>query len=301
MSGQILNSAIDQVKNNQAGYATTSKSVGALDLLHGGLNGILPNVAKEDNGVIHGNWISNTPDTTGMVHAVLLDYPKFFDFCGDEISISLRSKLSNLISAHSETIEGINDTYGWDFDDTTKVGRTGESIHVVNNATLTATEPQMGFTEKLGLPIRDLLMFIGRYGLMDVYSGTNLAKLLPNYQPTPWTQDMQSFSMLVYEVDATGTIVKNAQIVANMMPKSAGEFTMKKDINAGKETRKYSIAFTGFGIRGQEVIAVAQAYVNEISASTKDALLTKALYQAPIPQVTSGAISGTLGTTTANL
>ncbi len=298
-TGQILKNSVDSLKNSQAGYATT-KGVG-LDLQYGGLNGILPNIAKVEGGVVYGSWISNTPDTTGMVHAVLLDYPKFFDYAGSDASKSLRSKLANFISAHSETIEGVNDTFNWEYDDSSKVGRTGESIHVVTNATLTPTEVTISATEKLGLPIRDLLTFIGRYGIMDPYTGSNLAHLLPNYVAGAWTLDKQSFSILVYELDPTGTIVKNAQIVSNMMPRTSGEFTMKKDINAGKEVRKYSIGFTGFGIRGLEVIQVAQTYVNEITKSTKDALLTKSLYQGPVDNLASTVINGTLQATAANL
>ena len=169
------------------------------------------------------------------------------------------------------------------------------------NATLTPTEVTISATEKLGLPIRDLLTFIGRYGIMDPYTGSNLAHLLPNYVAGAWTLDKQSFSILVYELDPTGTIVKNAQIVSNMMPRTSGEFTMKKDINAGKEVRKYSIGFTGFGIRGLEVIQVAQTYVNEITNSTKDALLTKSLYQGPVDNLSSTVINGTLKATAANL
>jgi hypothetical protein len=298
-TGQLLKNAVDSLKNNQAGYANT-KGVG-LDLQYGGLNGILPNIAKVEGGVVYGNWISNTPDTTGMVQAVLLDYPKFFDMAGSDASKSLRGKLANFISSHSETIEGVNDTFNWEFDDSSKVGRTGESIHIVSNATLTPTEVTISCTEKLGLPIRDLFTFIGRYGIMDVYSGSALAHLLPNYTPGAWTLDKQSFSILVYELDSTGTVVKNAQIVANMMARTSGEYTMKKDINGAKEVRKYSIGFTGFGIRGLEVIQVAQTYVNEVTKSTKDALLTKALYQGPVDNVGSNVINGTLKATAGNL
>lgn len=293
-TGQILKDAVDNVSGRINGYAN-NPNVKKLDIRHGGLNGILPNVAKLVNGAVHGAWISATPATTGITHAVLMDYPKMFDMCGAEASKVLRGKLSALISVHAETIEGINDTYNWDYDDSTKVGRTSESIHEVTNATIVPTEPSIAVTEKLGHDIRDLLTFIGRYGIMDPYTGSNLAYLLPNYVPgTPWTLDMKSFSILVYEADATGTVVQNAQIVANMMPRTSGEWTMKKDINSSKEVKKYNIGFTGFGIRGREVVQVAQTYLNEVVKATRDALMTKSLYQAPVDELKTGVINPTL-------
>lgn len=299
-TGQILKEAIDNISGRVQGYAYNPDAK-KLDIQHGGLNGVLPNVARVSNGTVHGAWISNTPATTGITHAVLLDYPKFFDMCGTEGSKVLRAKLSSFISLHSETIEGINDTFNWDFDDSVKVGRTGEAIHEVTNATLVPTEPTISVTEKLGHDIRDLFTFIGRYAIMDVYTGNHLAYLLPNYKPTAWTLDMKSFAILVYETDATGTVVNNAQIVANMMARTSGEYQMKKDINSSKEVKKYSIGFTGFGIRGQEVIKVAQTYLNEIVRTSRDALMTKSLYQAPVDEVKSGVIGGTLNGSTANL
>lgn len=298
-SGQILRNSLDSLRDTLGGYKSTSGS--SLDLQYGGLNGILPNVAKVDSGVVAGNWISSTPDTTGMVYATLIDYPKFFDYTGSDASKALRTKLANFISSHTEVIEGINDTLNVEFDDSTKVGRTGESIHTVTNVTLTPTEVTMTATEKLGLPIRDLLTFWIRYGLMDPYSGNALARLLPAYKPGAWTLDKQSMAIMVFEVDPTGSTVKNAQIVSNMMPRTSGEFTMKKDISAGKEVRRYSIGFTGFGVRGLEVIQVAQTYLDQINRSTRDALLTKSLYQGPVDNVASSVINGTLDKSNANI
>lgn len=298
-SGQILKNSLDSLKNTLGGYKSTGGD--SLDLQYGGLNGILPNIAKVESGVVGGNWISSTPDTTGMVYATLIDYPKFFDFAGSDASKALRTKLANFISSHTEVIEGINDTLSVEFDDSTKIGRTGESIHTVTNTTLTPTEVNMTVTEKLGLPIKDLLTFWIRYGLMDPYSGNALARLLPSYQPGAWTSDKQSMAIMVFEVDATGSTVKNAQIISNMMPRSSGEFTMKKDISAGKEVRRYSLGFTGFGIRGLEVIQSAQAYLDQINSSTKDALLTKSLYQGPVDNVSSAVINGTLDKSNANI
>lgn len=298
-SGQILKKAADSLKGQLHGYSISGGA--GLDLQYGGLNGILPNVAKLDSGVMAGNWISSTPDTTGMVYATLIDYPKFFDFAGSEASKVLRGRLANFISSHTEVIEGINDSYAVEFDDSTKVGRTGESVHIVSNATLTPTEVSMTATEKAGLPIRELLTFWIRYGLMDVYTGNALAKLLPNYVAGPWTLDKQAMSILVYEVDPTGATVKNAQIVANMMPRGSGEFTMKKDIAGAKEVRRYTIGFTGFGVRGLEVIKVAQTYLDQVNSSTRDALLTSSLYSGPVDAVASSVINGTLDKTNANM
>lgn len=300
-SGQILREAIDNVTGRVQGYAH-NPNVRKLDIRHGGLNGVLPNVAKVVNGAVHGAWISNTPATTGIAHVVLMDYPKMFDLCGPEASKVLRGKLSALVSLHAETFEGVNDTYNWDYDDSVKVGRTSESIHEVTNATIVPTEPTITVTEKLGHDIRDLLTFIGRYGIMDPYTGNHLAHLLPQFEPgIAWTLDMKSFSVMMYETDATGTVVNNAQIISNMMPRTSGEYVMKKDINSSKEVKKYNIGFTGFGVRGREVIQVAQTYLNQVVKASRDALMTKSLYSAPVDEVAQGVLDTTVINSTSNL
>lgn len=292
-SGQILNDAIDELGTRLPGY-TSNPSNPSLDLSHGGLNGILPNLAVVKDGVVYGSYISNTPQTTGMVHAFLLDYPKVFDMLSSDNSLKMRAKLSRWISHHVETIDGINDQINWDFDDSMKVGRTGESIHDVTNATLVPTEPTLGWTEKLGYDIRNMLTFIGRYGVMDPYTGGTLAPLLPGFERVAWTLDMKSFSIMVAELDATNSVVVNAQIVANMMARTNGELVLKKDPNSAKEVKKYSIPFTGFGIRGLEVVAVAQNYIDAMNKNHRDALLTKSVYQSQVDEVSSNVIPGTL-------
>lgn len=299
MSGQKLKDAIDNLAADLSGYGDSN--VESLDIRNGGLNGVLPSIAVTKDDVVFGNWISNTPAVSGRVHAVLLDYPKFFDMCGDGASKILRGKLSSFISTHSEVIEGINDSITWEYDDSTPIGSAGETIQQITNATITKTEPSITVTEKIGNPIRNLLTFIGRYGILDPYADTNLAFLLPNYEKVAWTLDMDSFSMMVYELDPTGTQVVEAQIVANMKPQSNGEYTLKKDVTASKEIRKYTIAFTGFGIRGNEVRARAQDYLDKLMESTKDALLTPSLYDKPVDELASDAITGTLYNTNQNL
>ena len=293
-TGQILKDALDTLNGRQEGFALNPDRK-ALDSREGGLHGILPGVAKVVDGVVYGKWISDTPETSGTVHVVLLDYPKMFDLCGSDSSKILRGKLSNIISLHLETLEGVVDNITWDFSDDLKIGGTGESIHDAVKATLAPTEPTMTFTEKLGGDIRNIFTFIGRYAVLDPYTQTSLAHLLPSFVAgMPWTLDMKSFSILVYEVDATGYTVMNAQIVANMMARNNGEYTLKKDLNSPKEVKKYSIPFTGFGVRGVEIIRLAQSYVNDLMKNSKDALLSKALYQGQVDELSPNVIKSGL-------
>lgn len=298
-SGQVLAKAIQELGDVE-GF---DSSVGgdALDLRYGGLNGILPNIGREVDGIMYGGWISNTPATTGIVHAVLIDYPKFFDMCGSEAATKLKGMLSALVSTHAEVIEGINDTTTLEYSDDAKIGYTQESVQQVIKAAMEVTSPSMTFTEKYGLPIRKLLTFIQRYGIADVYTQNNLAFLLPDYKKTPWLSNMQSFAIMVYETDPQGTIVTNAQIVANMMPMSTGEFVFKKDISSSKEVKKYTIQFTGFGIRGNDVITKAQTYVDAMMESTKAAFLSTSLYDGPVSGLSNSAIDGTLNKTNTQL
>lgn len=294
-SGQILKTAIDTLGARQDGFALNPNRQ-SLDTREGGLFGVLPGISKVVNGVVYGKWISDTPETTGTVHVVLLDAPGMFDLCGSDSARILRGKLSTIVSLHLETLEGVNDNITWDFGDELKIGGTGESIHDVTKATLTPTEPTLTFTEKLGGDIRNMFTFIGRYAMLDPYTQTSLAHLLPGFTPgMAWTLDMKSFAILVYEVDATGYTVMNAQIVANMMPRNNAEWTLKKDLNSPKEIKKYSIPFTGFGVRGLEVINLAQKYVNETMKNSKDALTTKSLYQGYVDELAPSVVkSGNL-------
>ena len=300
-SGQRLKDSLDQLGVRQAGYSLNPNNP-SLNLAHGGLFGALPNIAKIENGVVWGNWINNSPEVTGAVHVVLLDYPKGFDFTGSENSKLLRAKLSNFWTSHVETLEGIHDTTSWTFDDAIKIGGTGESIQDAVDAKLTPTEPSAGCTEKVGLEIRNIFYFINRYFIMDEYTQKPLAPILPNYDNrVPWTLDIKSFSILVWELDGSGARVKNAQIVANMMYKDGISFEYKKDPNSAKEVRKYNISFTGFGVRGAEVISVAQRYQDTMNRNTKDALLTRSLYSAPVDELAENVLNTSLRQTTNNL
>lgn len=300
-SGQTLKDAIDQLGVRQSGYSINPSNP-AVDLKHGGLFGVLPNIAKVENGVVYGNWINNTPEVQGQVYAILLDAPGGFAFTGSENAKFLRSKLSNFITSHAETIEGIHDTVEWTFDDAVKIGGTGESIQDSTDAKLTPTKPSIGTTEKIGLEIRNLFYFINRYFIRDEYTQKPLAPVLPNYdRRVPWLMNIKSFSILVWEVDASGARVKNAQIVANMMYESGISFEFKKDPTSAKEVRKYNISFTGFGIRGLEVVNVAQRYQDTMNQNAKDALLTRSLYQGAVDELAENVINTSLRKTTENL
>jgi len=299
-TGQILDDAVSSIGDKLAHF-NSGFGGEALDLRYGGLNGYLPNISKDVGGVMHGNYISNTPAVAGTVHAILLDYPKFFDFCGDEVAKILIAQLSEFVSSHSEVIDGINDSETLEFDDSTKIGKTGESIHAVTGGKLTPTAPVFTVTEKVGQPIRRLMRFIQRYGIHDVYSDGPLARTLPEFESKPWTSDMNSFSILVYELDETNTSVINAQIVINMKPISIGEYVLKKDINAGREVRRWSIPTTGSGIRGTEVIKAAQTYVDAMMKDSKDALLTSSLYSEPVSKATTDATGAGLSNSAKNL
>ncbi len=113
--------------------------------------------------------------------------------------------------------------------------------------------------------------------------------------------NIKSFSILVWEVDASGARVKNAQIVANMMYESGISFEFKKDPTSAKEVRKYNISFTGFGIRGLEVVNVAQRYQDTMNQNAKDALLTRSLYQGAVDELAENVINTSLRKTTENL
>ena len=290
--GQILKDAIDTLNDSLDGYGNSN--IKSLDISNGGFAGILPNIGiTGDDGVVNGNWISNTPATTGMVYARLIDYPKGFDMCGSDASKILNKRLSNLFSRHAEVIEGLNDTINVDYDDSIKVGRSGGSLHTETNATMTATEIQISVTEKLGNPIKALLRFIIKYLIMDPDTGSALAFLLPNYEKGAWTADKKSFALLVYEVSPTGDTVINAQLVVNMMPKNDGEYVFKKDISGAKEVRKYSVGFTGLALRGREYITMAQTYVDEVMSNTIDAMRAPALYTDAVAEVKADSIGNT--------
>ena len=300
-SGQVLKNALDQLGVRQAGYSINPNNP-AVDLSYGGLFGVLPNISKVENGVVYGNYINNTPEVQGMVYAILLDAPKGFEWLGSENAKFMRAKLSNFITSHAETIEGIHDTTDWTYEDAIKIGGTGESIQDVTDAKLVPTEPSIGCTEKYGLEIRNMFYFINRYFVRDEYTQKPLAPILPNYNPrAPWLLNVKSFSILVWEVDGSGARVKNAQIVANMMYKSGISFEYKKDPNSAREVRKYNMTFTGFGIRGKEVVTVAQNYMDAMNKQTKDALLTKSLYQGQVDELNETVIGNSLKQTTNNL
>lgn len=224
----------------------------ALNLAEGGQNGAMMTPHQ---------WVSSAGYMKQKIIAVLLAAPLAMRYMPD--AQDNVAALKALIEVMPLSIDGLNSTLEWEFSET-PVGNAGEQFETVTKGSRQRSTPSFRWSEKYGSSIQRFWTEYGRLLLQDpdlgvpgiVSSAGFRAAKSPSLLP-----DHQAMTVLFFEPDETLTNVTHAWLCTNMMPKSGGEITGKREIGAANEVPEVSIDFTAVTMTGRAVIEQAKAYL----------------------------------------
>lgn len=239
-----------------------------LDLTHGGQFGWAPNLTE---------WVSNQGYVRRNLVCILLEAPKFFSLMPNpEKWVEC---LRALLEIHAKSIDGYNAGLDAEFEEHA-VGGAGEMQEELTDVKRARTTPKFSFTEKYGRPIQTFLQNWIQYGMMDPDTKYALIGTLAASQvPSDMLADWFTASVLVFEPDPTHRKVVNSWITSNMMPKSTGEITGKRDLTTAMELVTLDIEFTGISQSGLGTNIVAQRILDTINLENANPYLRPGFIQ----------------------
>lgn len=239
-----------------------------INTIHGGQQGYSSVLGKISNGELVNNFISNQAYVSKDVIPILIQAPEFFQYMPDPKG--LEKTLKSIMETHSITIDGLNSTLTVEMEGHA-IGGSGEQQEEVTDVTRAVSEPTHEFVEKINKPINKFWENFIRYGIMDENSKVPQVTLLEGFdgKDRPYDAGMYSFVMLYIEPDTTYTKVVNAWLCGNMIPKTGGENTGKKDKSSPGELSRLSIPFSAITVpsSNKEVYALADKLLNEIAST----------------------------------
>lgn len=242
----------------QIGYgqeSTNAKGMVDISQLQSGQNGYRPDLE---------GFTNNASYIKKNLLAVLVQAPRGFQHLPNpELWVGT---LKALIELHPQSIEGIQSTLEVEYSQT-PVGGAGEQQEDVANVTRSRTVPSFTFVEKYGKPINAFLSGWITNLLMDPETKVPNVMTRAGEKPTDLLPDYGSATVLFIEPDPTQTRVVHAWLSTNVMPKTAGEVTARRDLTAAGETTTYTIEFTSMTQEGYGVNLFAQRYLDEMNMS----------------------------------
>jgi hypothetical protein len=185
--------------------------------------------------------------------------------------------LRALVELHPLSIDGLQATLEVDFAES-PVGGGGNMQEDFTDVKRARSQPVFKFNEKYGMPVANFFSGWIQYLMMDPDTKfANIASL--GNAPTDMLADQYSASMIFIEPDSTHTTVVKSWLGTNMMPKTSGEITGRRDLTQAHETPSYDIGFTGIFQYGLGVDAFAQRLLDGISLTGANPHLRPAFVQ----------------------
>ncbi len=228
-----------------------------VNLAVGGQNGFLPDPKS---------YVSNAAYVQRNLIAILLEAPRGFkDLPNPEV---WTATLKNLVELHAQSIEGLTSTLTVEYVENA-IGGAGEMQEDISNVTRARSVPVFNWPEKYGMAINTFLngWIVNLIGDPEtkVPRVMNITKDTPDSAPIDLLPDYTGMSVLFIEPNPTHTKVVSAWLSTNMMPKSSGECTGKRDLTAGGEQLSHSIEFTAITQVGAGVDAIGQAFLDRMN------------------------------------
>jgi hypothetical protein len=249
----------------------------ALDLKLGGQSGHTSAIGRVGaDGKNYDEWISNQAHVKQNIIPVVLKYPTAFDYFTDKAMMI--SAYNAIMTMHPETITGFQSGLTVDFDEHA-IGGAGEMQEEFTKVSRARTAINMTFKEKAGKSIQKYIDLVIRH----LYSDPDMEKpLISNALNTDakfgglYTPDYYTGTHLYIEPDVTQQNVVDAWLCTNVMFKSNGERTAKRDIHSARETMDLSIDLTSITMNSDSVLKLAQTVLsglNVLHANPDDAVL----------------------------
>jgi len=244
---RIQNTILDTSKAPGNGLATT------VDLKIGGQNGYMVDMQS---------IVANAGYVKRNIIPILLDAPRGFkDLPNPDMWVA---NLKNLVELHSQSIEGLTSTLSVEFAEAA-IGGAGEMQEDIANVTRARTVPVFSWPEKYGKSVQAFLTgwIVNLMG--DPETKVPRVVSLGGNKPTDLLPDYTGMTVLFIEPDPTQTQVIHAWLCTNMMPKTAGENTGKRDLTAAGEALVHSVEFTSITQIGAGVDQTAQKFLDNMN------------------------------------
>jgi hypothetical protein len=251
-----------------------------LDPTYGGQEGWAPRYTQ---------WISNQAYIRRNLVCILLEAPKFFQYMPNPSTWV--QVLKSLVETQTRTIEGFNATLTASFNDH-PIGGSGEVQHEYTNIVRTPSEPEFTFVEKYGIPITTFFYNWMVYGMMDPESKYPMVTTLSGAKPTDYLADQYTMTCLFFEPDPIHQHVMRAWITSNMMPRTSGEITAKRDMTEEGNQLELQIGFTGLSQFGLGVNIMAQQILDSINITNANPYLRPGFIQNINSTVTASNTNG---------
>jgi hypothetical protein len=266
------------------GDLTMGRHAPMLDLTYGGMMGYTPELAE---------WVSNQTYVRKNLICILIEAPTGFQQLPNP-NVWVQT-LRSLVELHAQSIEGLNAGLEVEFA-SNPVGGSGQVQEDFTDVKETVSNVTFRWNEKYGMPVANFFRGWITNLMMDPNSKIANMFTIANAGSAPRDQlsDVTSATMLFIEPDPTFNAVVKSWLVTNMMPKSTGEITGRRDLTQAAEPVTYDIPFTGITQFGNGVDLFAQTILDTISITGANPLNRPAF----VSQYTNG--TATLATPVAN-
>jgi len=264
-----LTSALINLTPATAGDLTAGRNAPMLDLTYGGMMGFTPELAE---------WVSNQTYVRKNVICILIEAPTGFQRLPNA-AVWVQT-LRSLVELHALSIDGLNAGLEVEFA-SNPVGGAGQVQEDFTDVKETLSNVTFRWNEKYGMPVANFFRGWITNLMMDPNSKVaNMFTIAAGSGPTDQLSDVTSATMLFLEPDPTYTKVVKSWLITNMMPKSTGEITGKRDLTQAAEAVTYDIQFTGITQFGNGVDLFAQSILETISITGANPLNRPAFVKA---------------------
>jgi hypothetical protein len=208
-------------------------------------------------------WVGNQAYVRRNLIALLVEAPTAFsDLPNPDYWVGT---LRALVELHPLSITGLQSTLTVDTVDGNPVGGGGQVQEEFTDVKESRSQPQFRWNEKYGMPINRFLRGWIQYCIMDPNSKVASINTIAGNNVTDMLPDRYTMTVAFLEPDPTHTKINKSWLVTNMFPKSSGEVTGQRDLNAGGEIVAYDVEFAGIAQFGLGVDAFCQMLLNGIN------------------------------------
>jgi len=275
-----------------------------LNLAYGGQNGHMNAIGRagSDGTGNFSEWISNQAYVKQNIIPVVMEYPKAFDLMAD--SQMWIDTYNAIMTLHPLTITGLTSGLTVEFAEHA-VGGAGEMQEEISKVSRARSTLNKTYKEKSGKSIQKFIDMVIRYLYSDpdmdkplLFSGAagiaNPVKVSALSGGGMYTPDYYTGTNLYIEPDISQQQVVDAWMVTNIMFKSNGDRTGKRDIHSARETTDLAIDFTGITMNNESVLRLADSVLkglNVLNASPDNVTLPVVSPSAKLAPTNNKAVS----------
>lgn len=251
-----------------SGAVTAGYTTQMVDIRRGGQQGFAPNLAE---------YASNQAYVQRNLVALLIEAPRGFKFLPDPPFWV--AALKSIIELHPKSISGMAAGLEVEFVENAVSGG-GEMQQDFINVKRARTNPTFTWVDKTGRPIQTFFYEWITNLLADPDSKVANIATLGGARPTDLLSDMTGATVLFFEPDPMHKTIVKAWLTTNMMPKSTGDITGKRDLSADMESGEFSVDFTGMSQSSLGVRLFAQTILDSINFTNANPNLAPAFVNA---------------------